>query len=93
MSHIRLSGQIRFNVESYVGYRQIVCLKNGTYVFTLPIVDVTAVNGSETTIHFSSGVIDVLQGDYMEIQVFQNSGSIVSISTISYFEVEFLDYY
>ncbi len=57
------------------GYRRARIIKNGAHINGLPDVTVQPVTGVSTEIHLHSAPIEVVAGDYFQIQVYQTSGS------------------
>lgn len=81
---INFSATIRFESNGN-GYRQVVLKKNGSFALGLPIQTISAVSGQPTDISISSGTLDVVSGDYFEVEVVQSSGITLNVdNTVTY---------
>lgn len=76
---------VRF-ASNATGYRQVLLVKNGT----TPIAQDTrnAVNGSVTIITMHARYL-FIAGDYIEVQVLQNSGGALNVDTAADYSPEF----
>lgn len=79
VTHVRLLGNYRENSNTS-GWRFIQLLKNGTIEMGLPVTSGGASGSNTHMFNAVSSVLEVVEGDYFEMQIFQNSGSTRSIS-------------
>lgn len=78
VTSVRLDGTVRFEANA-TGYRQVLVKKNGAWAQGLPIITAVPISGQPTDISISTGVLDVVPGDYFEIEVTQTSGGSLNV--------------
>lgn len=95
VTKVRLNGHINWSSGNAVGRRVSTVYKNNAIVTTLSFVAQPVTSGSSTgsaTNCISSGVLDVVGGDYFEIRVYQDSGvDTVMVLSESWFEMEIIE--
>ena len=79
VTHIRLTGAYR-DESNTTGWRFVQLRKNGGSVPGLSNVSHGASGANSHFLNLSSPVLEVIAGDYFEMQLFQNSGSTRAIS-------------
>lgn len=91
---IRIAGNVLFDAIAGTSYRVVRLYKNGSPVllkgFDVRVLNVG--NGTATGVNFISGRLSVVEGDYFEIEVTQNSGSSLNVLAggSTYVEVDML---
>lgn len=89
VSKVKVIGSVTF-AKTGVGFRNIQMMKNGAAFNGRGSSVTQADSNASITLHAQSIVIDVVEGDYFELTVTQNSGSSIDVfaSTTTWFEVE-----
>lgn len=97
VSKVRLAGQVVFNHQSMTGLRQVVIKKNfpaglGWYA-GVPASTIVANQTTTTDVHVSTPVIDVQEGDFFELEVYQSGGvPITALASVgTWFTIEVVE--
>jgi hypothetical protein len=91
-AYVRLSANAAFSTNA-TGHRQLRITKNGATTYDgVPATNTSALPSSSTIINISTGLIDVVAGDYFEVAVVQTSGGALNVggSQNTNFSIEFL---
>lgn len=73
VSKVTLRASLRFAANA-TGFRAMQIKKNGGSVAGMGYADIPAVNGNITVLATETAVLDVIEGDYFEVEAYQTSG-------------------
>ena len=96
VSKVRLLGQVIFGSNAS-GLRQIVIKKNyipgGGWYAGVPASTITANNATTTDVHVLTPVLDVMAGDFFQLEAYQTSGTtITALSSVgTWFAIEVIE--
>ncbi|NTG51394.1 hypothetical protein G6M04_28740 [Agrobacterium rhizogenes] len=86
----RLTVVIRYQANA-TGNRRIKVLRNGEELSSSVSETGNAVDGAETVVSVYSRELALMTGDYIEVQIYQNSGRNLNVSSESFAELMFED--
>ena len=91
VTRVRLIANVEWAASTSGTYRSVAIIKNGVRIYGLPLVRSALISGVTIRQNLTSYPISCTAGDYFELQVYQNAGTLDVTSAYTWFGMEVIE--